>query len=271
LLPPFLYFLLLSRQIILSIPFILVGSPLFFSVFLSLVFVSLRVEAVLFAEPLVFLVDERHPGLEGGPPPFLIGNGIIEDPFGLLEQRPHAIGEMAPALGLRLVGYARRIRVEKSVMRALRVYADTSVFGGVFDAEFALSSRAFFEQVRQGRFQLISSALVRDELREAPKKVRDLFGRMVDWMEISEIGEDGVDLQIAYLAAGIVGEGSMADALHVAMATVLDCRMIVSWNFRHIVHFEKIPLYNAVNTTHGYAEIAIHAPQEVVAYEEEGL
>ena len=156
-------------------------------------------------------------------------------------------------------------------MKALCVYADTSVFGGVFDDEFALSSRAFLEQVRQGRFQLASSVLVRDELREAPKRVRDLFGEMVDWMEISEIREDGVDLQIAYLGAGIVGEGAMADALHVAMATVLDCRMIVSWNFRHIVHFQKIPLYNAVNKMQGYAEIAIHAPQEVVVYEEEGL
>ena len=154
-------------------------------------------------------------------------------------------------------------------MKAMRIYADTSVFGGVFDDEFALPSRTFFEQVRRGRFQLISSVLVRDELQEAPKRVRDLFGKMVDRMDISEISEEGVDLQIAYLGAGIVGEGATADALHVAMATVLDCRMIVSWNFRHIVHFQKIPLYNAVNTMHGYAEIAIHAPQEVVVYEEE--
>jgi len=156
-------------------------------------------------------------------------------------------------------------------MKTVRVYADTSVFGGVFDTEFALSSQAFFEQVRQGRFQLVASALVRDEIHEAPNRVRDFFEEMADWMEVSEIREDGVDLQIAYLRAGIVGESSMADALHVAMATVLDCRMIVSWNFRHIVHFQKIPLYNAINRTHGYAEIAIHAPQEVVVYEEEGL
>ena len=38
-----------------------------------------------------------------------------------------------------------------------------------------------------------------------------------------------------------------ADALHVAQATVASCRVIVSWNFKHIVHFAKIPLYNAVN------------------------
>ena len=30
----------------------------------------------------------------------------------------------------------------------LRVYADTSVFGGVFDEEFEDASRAFFDQIR---------------------------------------------------------------------------------------------------------------------------
>ena len=39
----------------------------------------------------------------------------------------------------------------------IRVYADTSVYGGVFDEEFAEASRTFFEQVRGGRFRLILS------------------------------------------------------------------------------------------------------------------
>ena len=34
-------------------------------------------------------------------------------------------------------------------MSSLRVYVDTSVFGGVYDAEFELASRRFFEQVLQ--------------------------------------------------------------------------------------------------------------------------
>lgn len=34
-----------------------------------------------------------------------------------------------------------------------RVYADTSVFGGVFDEEFCDTSRTFFEQVRKGNFR----------------------------------------------------------------------------------------------------------------------
>jgi len=78
-------------------------------------------------------------------------------------------------------------------------------------------------------------------------------------------------LQQAYLRHGIVGQTALADALHVALATVSACRAIVSWNFRHIVHFQKIPLYNGVNRTEGYFEIDIHSPQEVIAYEDEDI
>jgi hypothetical protein len=52
---------------------------------------------------------------------------------------------------------------------------------------------------------------------------------------------------------------------------VTGCSLIVSWNFRHIVHFEKIPLYNAVNTLKGYSSIAIYSPQEVIKYEDEDI
>ena len=50
---------------------------------------------------------------------------------------------------------------EKSVRsRILRTYVDTSVFGGVFDEEFARASVHFFQQVEAGRFHLFVSALV---------------------------------------------------------------------------------------------------------------
>jgi hypothetical protein len=32
--------------------------------------------------------------------------------------------------------------------RPIRVYADTSVYGGVFDEEFSVTSTAFFDSVR---------------------------------------------------------------------------------------------------------------------------
>ena len=69
-------------------------------------------------------------------------------------------------------------------------------------------------------------------------------------------------------AEGILTEKWYDDALHVALATIAECNVIVSWNFKHIVNFRKIPLFNAVNMLNGYRQIAIHSPLEVINYEE---
>jgi hypothetical protein len=58
-----------------------------------------------------------------------------------------------------------------SLTQIVRVYADTSVYGGVLDDEFAEASRAFFGRVREGRFQLVVSALVERVLAQAPEEV----------------------------------------------------------------------------------------------------
>ena len=68
----------------------------------------------------------------------------------------------------------------------------------------------------------------------------------------------------AYLSAGVVGPANEGDAMHVAAATVANCDIIVSWNLKHIVHYDKIRGYNAVNLREGYRTLAIHSPKEVV-------
>ena len=149
-----------------------------------------------------------------------------------------------------------------------RIYADTSVYGGAFDPEFDRHSLAFFDQVRRGTLRLVASPLVEDELAGAPPQVRSLFGSLVPQLETVPVTAEAEDLQAAYLAAGIVSERSAEDALHVALATVHACPILVSWNYRHIVHVEKGPRYNAVNTLRGRPTVAIHSPAEVVRYEE---
>ena len=56
-----------------------------------------------------------------------------------------------------------------------------------------------------------------------------------------------------------------------AIATVSACAAIVSWNFKHIVNFARIPLYNGINLSNGYSAIAIHTAQEVSLHEDEDL
>lgn len=155
--------------------------------------------------------------------------------------------------------------------RTISAYADTSVFGGVFDDEFRDPSKAFIEAVRAGRFVLVTSELVRQETTAGPQVVRRLFEDLLPVADIATVTAETLQLQQAYLNIGIVSERFATDALHVALATVSGASMIVSWNFRHIVNFQKIPKYNAVNKLHGYGDIAIYSPLEVIEHEDEDL
>lgn len=160
------------------------------------------------------------------------------------------------------------IIVNMAKQRTIRAYADTSVFGGVFDTEFQEASKVFFNAVREARFVLVSSELVRQEIQAGPKRVQKLFYDILPILDIAEITAESLKLQQAYTDAGILSEKHSTDALHVALATVSQSSLIVSWNFKHIVNFQKIPMYNAVNTLNGYREIAIYSPLEVIEYED---
>jgi predicted nucleic acid-binding protein len=150
----------------------------------------------------------------------------------------------------------------------MKVYADTSVFGGAFDEEFTEDSQRFFAELRTGRFELVVSALIEEEIKSAPREVQALFDEFSASATIAEVSQEVLALRNAYLNAGIVTPKSTDDATHVALATVSGCELIVSWNFKHIVHFDKVPKYNAVNTLHDYSAISIYPPSSVISYDE---
>ena len=161
--------------------------------------------------------------------------------------------------------------INGTLRRPMRVYADTSVFGGTCDTEFEEASRAFFDLVRASKFRLVVSAVVLDELVTAPDAVRSFFSEMLGYIEVLEPSDEADALQEAYVDAKIVSSSHKRDAFHVASATVSGCVMIVSWNFRHIVNYRRVPLYNAVNVVAGYTPITICSPLEVVSDEEESV
>ena len=99
-------------------------------------------------------------------------------------------------------------------MKALRVYADTSVFGGIHDDEFRQASVTFFEQVRLGQFVLVTSAVVQDEMVAAPSSVRRFFAEMLPLAEVTDITAGALELRDAYLQAKIVTPKYADDALH---------------------------------------------------------
>jgi predicted nucleic acid-binding protein len=151
-------------------------------------------------------------------------------------------------------------------MKVLRIYVDTSVIGGVFDVEFAEWSKGLVEDFRGGAFRPVFSDVTAAEVEKAPDQVRTLFAELVplaDWVEVSS---ETLDLVKRYEAHRILGPRYRNDMLHVALATVADVDVVVSWNFKHVVRLDKIRLFNAVNIETGYKPLVIYSPREVTTH-----
>lgn len=76
-----------------------------------------------------------------------------------------------------------------------------------------------------------------------------------------------MELLAAYEDRRILGPKFRNDMLHIAVATVAEADLLVSWNFRHIVRLDRIRLFNSVNLELGYKPLAIYSPREVVPHE----
>jgi hypothetical protein len=82
-------------------------------------------------------------------------------------------------------------------------------------------------------------------------------------VETVAAGKEVDALAKAYVEAGAVGPASLMDAMHVATATVAGADLVLSWNFRHIVRFDRIRLFNGVNVLQGYRPLDIRSPLEM--------
>lgn len=54
------------------------------------------------------------------------------------------------------------------------------------------------------------------------------------------------------------------DARHAALGTVHGIRLLVSWNFRHLVNVRREAGFNAVNLLQGHPPIRIVSPKELI-------
>lgn len=155
-------------------------------------------------------------------------------------------------------------------MRVIRVYVDTSVFGGAFDDAFSVGSQRFFDEVRAGKYKIVFSMITAGELDQAPTQVRRLVSDLPPGsVERLVFTREMADLRDAYLEAGVVGVRWIDDAAHVAAATVARADLLISWNFRHLVQWERTRAFNSVNLRLGYPVMTILSPAEVITGEEE--
>ncbi|NNN06424.1 MAG: PIN domain protein [Elusimicrobia bacterium] len=146
-----------------------------------------------------------------------------------------------------------------------RVYTDTSVIGGCFDAEFSEWSNALLEEFQEGAKIAVVSNLTRLELEGAPQQVRDILGTVPeDFMENVSLGSEAEALADRYISEKVVASKHIVDARHIAVATVERVDVLASWNFKEMVNLDRIRAFNAVNLRMGYPMLEIRSPREVL-------
>lgn len=155
-------------------------------------------------------------------------------------------------------------------MKTQRIYLDTSVIGGCFDDEFAIWSNALMKDIENGIFHGVTSEIVEAEITDAPPNVRELFlGFLKINPEVLSISSEAIELVDTYIENKILAPRFRNDMLHIALSTIADVDILVSWNFKHIVRFDKIRQFNAVNLKQGYHRLEIYSPREVTSYEKD--
>ena len=123
-------------------------------------------------------------------------------------------------------------------------YFDTSVFGRVFDSEFEKETVILFQNVALGKIKCIYSDLTENELASAPQRVKNFFTDLrEDHKKLVMLTPQALKLAKTYIAENVVGETSLDDCIHIAVATLNKADALISWNFRHIVNNYRIRGY----------------------------
>lgn len=147
----------------------------------------------------------------------------------------------------------------------MKLYIDTSVFGGYYDVEFETPSRKLFKEIFNLEHSIAISNITLNELEKSPEKVRLLMNKVLKLdVELLNIDKEVEVLAKHYIKEKIVSEKYLLDAYHIAVGTINRVDVIVSWNFKHMVNILRIKSYNSVNLKYGYGIIDIRSPLEII-------
>jgi len=158
-------------------------------------------------------------------------------------------------------------------MRRQKVYLETTVFNYYFDEtrNAQPATVSFFEAVGFGQFEGYTSVYTFNELEKAPEPQRSNMLHLLEKYSITILDtSDEIDeLAGKYITNNIIPQKKNIDALHIAIASVNELDIILSFNFKHINKLKTKTLIPAINRMSGYRDIIIAQPEEVIDNENE--
>ena len=154
-------------------------------------------------------------------------------------------------------------------MKKLKLYLDTSIINFVIAEDSLIEkqvTRQLLREIEREKYEVFISEVVLLEINRAPEAISQKLKSIVKDLDAEELSIDQESQMLAnrYIEEGIIPEKYENDALHIAIASVNNLDVIVSWNFRHIVKLKTKREVTGVNAIMGYKEIEIYSPWEVV-------
>lgn len=151
-----------------------------------------------------------------------------------------------------------------------RIYIETSVISylangpsrdGLVAARQALTHDwwAGLDKTEACLSALVVEEISRGDVKAAQKRLTTAEGLI----QLEQTAE-ATALALRMINAGLVPRIEPEDALHIALATVHQCRLLVSWNFAHFVGFEpRYRLTEQLKAWWGYAPAYLVTPEEI--------
>jgi predicted nucleic acid-binding protein len=154
------------------------------------------------------------------------------------------------------------------VIARTRLYLDTSILGATVDpgpSDRVAATGRLLGELAAGKWDGFISTVVLAEVDRADESIRRRIAAELAHMALLVLEETGqsIELARAYVGAGAIPANAENDARHIAIAVVNDIRIVVSWNFRHMVNIERKRRINSVNLAEGLPLLDIVSPWEV--------
>lgn len=158
-------------------------------------------------------------------------------------------------------------------MNKKKIYIDTSVISHLKADDVPEKMKDTLELWREletGKYDVIISDITIEELSMCPEPKKNILFSYLEKLNFINLEEteDSLNLADDYIKLGVLSSKSKDDCRHIALATVSDCELIVSWNFKHFVNLKTINKVQAVNKLFGFKEVLILPPSMILEGDE---
>jgi predicted nucleic acid-binding protein len=145
-----------------------------------------------------------------------------------------------------------------------KVYLDTSVISALFDErtpERLAMTTILWSKLAD--YEVFISELVLEEIGRTNEQVRDKMFSAINGFIVLKITKESEKLAQIYVKQGIFPEKYFDDALHVALASVNQIGILLSWNFTYLVKLKTRRMVSIVNLTENIMPVEIASPPEL--------